>query len=68
MREIVKKIRNNEYLYYQHRVKIDNNSKIITTPIGRADLKEDELNSRRREALRVIIKDYGILNMKITEN
>jgi Fic family protein len=52
MGEVVKKIRNYEYFYYQDRVKIDNKTKIITTQIGKSDLKEEELNSRRREAFK----------------
>ena len=52
MGEVIKRISNRGYLYYQDRVKIDNKTKIITTQIGKSDLKEDELNSRRREAFK----------------
>ena len=52
MGEVVKRIGNNEYLYFQHRIKMDNQTKVITTQIGKSNLKEEELNIRRKEAFK----------------
>jgi Fic family protein len=67
MVEVVKKIRKKEYYYYQHRIKIENKTRVITTQIGRTDLKKEILDEKRKEAFRNHFKKIWDIEMQNEE-
>jgi Fic family protein len=52
MGEVIKKIRNEEYYYFQDRVKIHNKTKVLSTQIGKTSLSEIELTDRRKQSFK----------------
>jgi len=67
MAEVVKKIRNREYYYYQHKIKVENKPRVITTQIGKTDLKKEILDKKRKEAFRNHFKKIWDIEMQNEE-